>query len=573
MYFGDILRFGIMWEKKRRVSFAIALLHEPPLLILDEPTVGVDPILRENIWNHLFEVCHRERVTVIITTHYIEESRQANKVSRKLVGFMRNGRILIEDSPDVLLRRYNLPTLENVYHKLCEQDNLKENEIQSNDLKSILSIQNSSYAQVNEQIRDANELVTAVNDPVTAVNDPVTAVTKQIQKTGLPQSIGRIFGLVIKNVHQIRRNPILLFLQFVIPTVQVIAIFLAIGSNPRNVPIAVFNEDTYMGLQYLKHVNNQTITQVTVDSVESGTDLVINGKAFAVIHIWKNFTDALMDRFIARGNVTQNLIRASSVHLRQDTTNQLVMLFINHALMQAYVDFSKQELGNVKKYPQLVHFLLEAGDPIYSNAKDKLNGRDFIGSTLLLAILYINAIGIASLPLIVEKKDGLHDRNVISGVTSLEIICSYILTQFGFAVIQASIVLIFAYELFHMSKSGSVILVVILLLLQGMCGMSLGFLISTICDGASTAIMLSTLLIFPGIAMSGILWTILGMPDFLKNISVGFPHTLAVESMRWITLRGRDMLWINVWPGFAATIVLTLAFIIVSVIVLQLRQP
>lgn len=67
--------------QQRRVSLAAALLHEPELLILDEPTVGVDPLLRSNIWNHLVELTKHGRTTVIITTHYIDETRQAHLVS------------------------------------------------------------------------------------------------------------------------------------------------------------------------------------------------------------------------------------------------------------------------------------------------------------------------------------------------------------------------------------------------------------------------------------------------------------------------------------------------------------
>lgn len=62
--------------QQRRVSFATAILAEPELLILDEPTVGVDPILRQNIWNHLVHITKDGNKTIIITTHYIEETRQ-----------------------------------------------------------------------------------------------------------------------------------------------------------------------------------------------------------------------------------------------------------------------------------------------------------------------------------------------------------------------------------------------------------------------------------------------------------------------------------------------------------------
>ncbi|KAG7283169.1 hypothetical protein CRUP_000531 [Coryphaenoides rupestris] len=64
--------------QKRRVSLGAALLQNPQLLILDEPTVGVDPVLRAKIWQHLVEIVKKGKVSVIVTTHYIEEARQAN---------------------------------------------------------------------------------------------------------------------------------------------------------------------------------------------------------------------------------------------------------------------------------------------------------------------------------------------------------------------------------------------------------------------------------------------------------------------------------------------------------------
>ncbi|KAF5270787.1 hypothetical protein FQR65_LT17799 [Abscondita terminalis] len=97
--------------QQRRVSLACALIHQPQLLILDEPTVGLDSILRQEIWDYLQQLS-KKMVTIIITTHYIEETRQAD-----MVGFMRGGNILTEDSPDNVLRRFNEPTLEKVYHK------------------------------------------------------------------------------------------------------------------------------------------------------------------------------------------------------------------------------------------------------------------------------------------------------------------------------------------------------------------------------------------------------------------------------------------------------------------------
>lgn len=96
---------------------ASALVHRPPLLILDEPTVGVDPVLRKAIWEHLDALCREDGLTVIITTHYIEEARTA-----ETVGLMRFGRLLVQSNPEELLVRHGLPTLEAVFLKLCQLD-------------------------------------------------------------------------------------------------------------------------------------------------------------------------------------------------------------------------------------------------------------------------------------------------------------------------------------------------------------------------------------------------------------------------------------------------------------------
>lgn len=66
--------------QQRRVSLAVAILHEPELLILDEPTVGLDPILRSEIWDFLIKSTSTSNLAVIITTHYIEEASEANCV-------------------------------------------------------------------------------------------------------------------------------------------------------------------------------------------------------------------------------------------------------------------------------------------------------------------------------------------------------------------------------------------------------------------------------------------------------------------------------------------------------------
>lgn len=80
----------------QRISLACTLIHSPDLLLLDEPTVGIDPVTKQSFWGY-FRNLARQGKTVIITTHIMGEAERCD-----LVGFMRNGRMLAESSPDEL---------------------------------------------------------------------------------------------------------------------------------------------------------------------------------------------------------------------------------------------------------------------------------------------------------------------------------------------------------------------------------------------------------------------------------------------------------------------------------------
>jgi ABC-2 type transport system ATP-binding protein len=84
---------------QRRLSLAATLAHDPELLFLDEPTTGVDPVLRRKFWDH-FEVLRDEGRTLLVTTQYVAEAAHCD-----LVAVMQRGRLLLVDSPEGLRRR------------------------------------------------------------------------------------------------------------------------------------------------------------------------------------------------------------------------------------------------------------------------------------------------------------------------------------------------------------------------------------------------------------------------------------------------------------------------------------
>lgn len=99
---------------KRRLSLAIALIGSPELLILDEPTVGIDPSLRKNIWKELFKQ-RDSGVGILVTTHVMDEAELTDKV-----GLLLNGDIIDFDTPQQLKVKNNVNTIEEVFLKVEE---------------------------------------------------------------------------------------------------------------------------------------------------------------------------------------------------------------------------------------------------------------------------------------------------------------------------------------------------------------------------------------------------------------------------------------------------------------------
>ncbi|MBB4823606.1 ABC-2 type transport system ATP-binding protein [Sporosarcina luteola] len=94
---------------KRRLSLAIALLHEPELLILDEPTVGIDPVLRKNIW-HAFQELKEQGKTLIVTTHVMDEADKCDRL-----GLLRDGKLIAVGTPDELKKQTGTKTIEEAF--------------------------------------------------------------------------------------------------------------------------------------------------------------------------------------------------------------------------------------------------------------------------------------------------------------------------------------------------------------------------------------------------------------------------------------------------------------------------
>jgi ABC-2 type transport system ATP-binding protein len=98
---------------KQKLAFSVAILHDPKVVFLDEPTGGVDPITRRQFWNLIYEAA-RGGITVFVTTHYMDEAEYCDRVS-----IMVDGRIAALDAPDRLKEQFGASSMDEVFVKLA----------------------------------------------------------------------------------------------------------------------------------------------------------------------------------------------------------------------------------------------------------------------------------------------------------------------------------------------------------------------------------------------------------------------------------------------------------------------
>jgi ABC-2 type transport system ATP-binding protein len=98
---------------KQKIAFSVALLHNPKIVFLDEPTGGVDPITRRQFWEMIYKTANKG-TTIFVTTHYMDEAEYCDRVS-----IMVNGKIEALDSPKNLKEKYNSPNMNDVFLKLA----------------------------------------------------------------------------------------------------------------------------------------------------------------------------------------------------------------------------------------------------------------------------------------------------------------------------------------------------------------------------------------------------------------------------------------------------------------------
>ncbi len=185
---------------RQRLSLAVAVIHAPDILILDEPTSGVDPQARDAFWVMLLELARRDGVTIFISTHFMDEGMRCDRIS-----LMHAGKVLVSDAPKALIAARGVATLEDAF---------------------------IAY------MIDAEP-------PAPPADEGLLSTVAAPDHTGPAPgfSLGRLLAFTTREAMQVRRDPVRLVFSFVGSALLLLIMSFGISQEVREIPFAVFDLD------------------------------------------------------------------------------------------------------------------------------------------------------------------------------------------------------------------------------------------------------------------------------------------------------------------------------------------
>ncbi|KAK4875923.1 hypothetical protein RN001_012345 [Aquatica leii] len=523
--------------EQRRISFAIALINNPKLLILDEPTVGLDPILREIMWNYLFRLVKDQYLSVIITTHYIEEVRHVHKV-----GFMRQGQLLAEDSPDKLLIYYKTNSLEKVFLRLSQK-----------------------------QLEESTPLLYACEESL----NPVAANTKtgcRSKQTpyNINISVNRLGALFKKNFLQFYRNLGGTFFSLILPVLSMLVLLIAIGDDFKDINIAVVNNEelksscdvikttketcsfSYLGCRFLSTLKEPSIHKNMYENTEVALRELEKGNVWAVLNIPKNFSTAFRARIDDGIHASETDLNMSQITVWVDFTNKQIGNSIKIKLIEEMFNLQNNIL-NECSYPTAYLTMFDFKELFYGKESDKFT--TFLVPGILLTVIFFMSITNTVDTIISDRVGGLWDRSLVAGVTTVEILLAHFITQLVIVLIQVLELMILTFFIYKIKYEGNFLEIMVILLAGGVCGMTYGFFVSIICTNHSRANFLTTGCFYPVILISGVIWPLEGMSKVLQYCAFSFPIALPTQSLRNIISKGWNFANFEVSFGFGVQVI------------------
>jgi ABC transporter DrrB family efflux protein len=563
---------------KQRLALACALIHEPKVVFLDEPTAGIDPVARRQLWDLLFELSGRG-VTLFVTTHYMDEAERCTDV-----GYISMSKLLVVGKGDALkhlpevtpqgTRRYEL-TVPDPTGRLVElrrMDEVRDATLFGQTIHLLASAEISpetlvgrlklpageaDIREIGPSLEDVFVTLTshaeehrAAGRPLETFSTGETALPAgpTVEKTAaaeptrkIPRKTRSTYGFLAilrKEFYHLRRQPSTLFFMLLLPLLQTLIFGFAINVEIEHIPTVLWDLDGRQEARDLAEAFRNTRTFNLIASVHDGESFrrsITSGRARVGITIPADYSDKLL---AGRQAELQVLIDGSDSSVATAAMNAANLLGMNRSIRITRV---QQEISNQapSRGPSgELAMPLEVRPRLLFNPD--LKSEYFFVPGLVGIILQMVTLFLTAFSIVREREMGTLEQLFVTPVGRAGLLFGKLVPYAIVGFVEMMLVLCVMVYLFGVPIQGNLALLLGLSLLFLFCALGLGLLISTLAKTQLAAIQAAFLVMLPSVLLSGFMFPRSGMPLPIYLLSFCIPVTYFLEILRGVVLRGAD---------------------------------
>jgi ABC-type multidrug transport system ATPase subunit/ABC-type multidrug transport system permease subunit len=538
---------------RTRLALITALAHGPDLLFLDEPTCGIDPVTRKELWD-LFYALKGQGRTLVVTTHYMEEAERCDRLAfifgGRLIalGSPRELRAVVADHevfdlstayrPGVVERVSALPEVDTVnqlgpvLRLLCHGGCGAAESLTR--AVAPLGIGRDDIRRGEATLEDVFVLLTRAGARVPEPPARAVASVRATASVPVPARHPRgglraLVAVVRKEFIHLQREPRLLALLVGTPVVLLVLFGYALRLTVENLTVAVWDQSrSVFSLELKDRLRSEAgFTLIEVGSEAAITGRITSGEAHLGVVIPSDFSRRMMDNLQTRVRVfvdgtmpvlAQAAFCGAGVLTGDDTARALTFEDPDHPAPP------------VRPRPIALErvILFNPG----------LRDSDFfLPGTIGIVIMQVSLI-IASVGFVREKEQRTLEQLLVTPISRLALVGGKLVPYLLIAAVDFAMVLTIGHLVFDLPLRGSFGAIVLLAILFIVALLSLGGLISTLSETQPQAIFMSVFVLIPSILLSGFVFPVEAMPHWLQPVSWLFPLTYYLEAVRGLMLKG-----------------------------------
>ncbi|WP_262298278.1 ribosome-associated ATPase/putative transporter RbbA [Microvirga sesbaniae] len=471
---------------KQRLQLAVAVLHRPPILILDEPTSGVDPVARDAFWRTLIDLSRDDGVTIFLSTHFMNEADRCDRIS-----LMHRGRVLAVGAPQEMVRERGSKSLEDAFISYLEEAAAAEEEKTKQEKKT----------------RAAPQLTAEVATP------PSKRASVHGPRRFDP---GRLWAYSRLETMQILRDPIRLTFALLGPVILMFAMGFGITFDVENLKYAAFDQDrTPESRRLLENFSGSRYfsEQPPISSPAEVEQRMRSGELAVVIEIPEGF-----GRDLASARPPDVAVWVDgAMPFRGETAKG----YVTGLALQYARDLVTERLGpNTASNVYLGGLNLENRFRYNQAFKSVFS---MVPSVIMMMLVLIPAI-MATVAVVREKETGSIANFRSTPVSKLEFLVGKQFPYIAVAMVSFGLLLLMSYVVFHVPITGSFGALVLGALVYVTATTAFGQLISTFTRTQVSAIFACVVLsVIPTVNFSGLLVPVSSLSGQGRLIGMAFP--------------------------------------------------